>query len=153
MIILEFLIVNDFRLIIIYLMVTISSPGHYFTMVKVLSLVNYLIPRSLFYSLITILSTGHYFILWSLFCPQENILSPDQYFIPWSLLYPQVTVLSPVHQLFSSDNRSQFVIPGPLQNPGRSRLVSNVLYAVGGEELNGARLRSVRIFLSSSNCT
>ncbi|KAL5248740.1 hypothetical protein ACHWQZ_G017806 [Mnemiopsis leidyi] len=44
------------------------------------------------------------------------------------------------------DNRGQFVIPGPLQNPGRSRLVSNVLYAVGGEELNGARLRSVECY-------
>ena len=57
-------------------------------------------------------------------------------------------VISTVHDFHNSshnpaDNRGQFVIPGPLQNPGRSRLVSNVLYAVGGEELNGARLRSV----------
>ena len=38
------------------------------------------------------------------------------------------------------------MIPGPLNNPGRCRLVSTVLYVVGGEELNGSRLKSVSCF-------
>ena len=42
-----------------------------------------------------------------------------------------------------SDGRSRFAIPGPISNPNRSRLVNSVLYAVGGEELHGERLKSV----------